>query len=120
MAKKPKNRNTSGGVGQFDVILTDISTRKISVITVIRGATGRGLKDGKDLVESAPGPVMQGIDQADAEKLAQELEAACASVDIAAASRPAPKPSKKAHKGAVNLKRTNLQCLGKRRVHAAS
>jgi hypothetical protein len=40
--KNPKNRNTSGGVGQFDVILTDISNRKISVITVIRGATGRG------------------------------------------------------------------------------
>ena len=50
-----KKQNTSDGAGQFDVILTDIGTRKISVITVVRGATGLGLKDGKDLVEGAPG-----------------------------------------------------------------
>ncbi|HBP81255.1 MAG TPA: 50S ribosomal protein L7/L12, partial [Planctomycetaceae bacterium] len=55
---------------------------KISVIKVVRSATGLGLKEAKDLVEGAPGKVKEGISKEDAEKLQKELEEAGAKVSV--------------------------------------
>ncbi|ADV60703.1 LSU ribosomal protein L12P [Isosphaera pallida ATCC 43644] len=68
---------------EFDVILEAAGSQKINVIKVVRAATSLGLKEAKELVESAPKPVKQGISKADAEKLKKELEEAGATVKIA-------------------------------------
>ena len=65
----------------FDVVLTGAGEKKIQVIKVVRAATGLGLKEAKDLVDDAPGPVMEGIEKDDAESKA-ELEEAGTSVEI--------------------------------------
>lgn len=68
---------------EFDVILESYpADAKISVIKVVRAATGLGLKEAKDLVEGAPAKVKEGISKADAEKLKKELEEAKAKVSI--------------------------------------
>jgi large subunit ribosomal protein L7/L12 len=67
---------------EFDVILTAHGEKKINVIKEVRAITGLGLKEAKDLVESPPKPVKEGIPKADAEKLKAQLEAAGASVEI--------------------------------------
>ena len=68
---------------EFDVILESYPTEsKIGIIKVVRAATGLGLKEAKDLVESAPTKVKEGISKADAEKLVKELEEAKAKVSI--------------------------------------
>jgi len=67
---------------EFDVILSDAGAQKISVIKVVRAATGLGLKEAKDLVDNAPTALKQGISKADAEKLKAEIEAAGAKVEI--------------------------------------
>lgn len=68
---------------EFDVILESYpADAKISVIKVVRAATGLGLKEAKDLVEGAPAKVKEGISKADAEKLKKELEEAKAKVAI--------------------------------------
>ena len=59
---------------EFDVILTGFGDNKIPVIKVVRGATGLGLKEAKDLVEGAPKPLKQGVSKEDAEKLKAEIE----------------------------------------------
>ena len=61
---------------EFDVVLESFGDNKISVIKVVRSATGLGLKEAKDLVEGAPGKVKEGISKDDAEKLQKELEEA--------------------------------------------
>src|SRR5258705_5305230 len=66
----------------FDVVLTGAGEKKIQVIKVVRAATGLGLKEAKALVDEAPGPVKEGIEKDDAEKLKAELEEAGASVEI--------------------------------------
>ena len=66
----------------FDVVLTGAGDKKIQVIKVVRAATGLGLKEAKALVDEAPGPVKEGIEKDDAEKLKAELEEAGASVEI--------------------------------------
>ena len=67
---------------EFDVVLESFGEIKIAVIKVVRAATGLGLKEAKDLVESCPTKVKEGISKSDAEKLQKELEEAKAKVSI--------------------------------------
>jgi len=67
---------------EFDVILTGFGEKKVGVIKAVRGATGLGLKEAKDLVEAAPKAVKEGVSKAEAETLKKELEEAGASVEI--------------------------------------
>ena len=67
---------------EFDVILTAHGEKKINVIKEVRAITGLGLKEAKDLVETPPKPVKEGIPKADAEKIKAQLEAAGATVEI--------------------------------------
>ena len=67
---------------EFDVILENFGANKINVIKVIRAATGLGLKEAKDLVESAPSKVKEGISKEDAAKLKAELEKEGATVSV--------------------------------------
>jgi large subunit ribosomal protein L7/L12 len=67
---------------EFDVVLEAFGPNKINVIKVVRAATGLGLKEAKDLVESAPKEVKTGISKEDAEKLKKELEESGATVKI--------------------------------------
>ena len=66
----------------FDVIITEAGSSKIPVIKVIRAATGLGLKEAKDVADSAPKAVKEGISKENAETLKKELEEAGASVEI--------------------------------------
>ena len=67
---------------EFDVMLDSFGDNKISVIKVVRQATGLGLKEAKDLVEGVPSKIKEGLSEADAKKLKTELEAAGATVSI--------------------------------------
>jgi large subunit ribosomal protein L7/L12 len=67
---------------EFDVILAATGERKVEVIKVVRAVTGLGLKEAKDLVDGAPKPVKEGINQADAEALKKQLEEAGAKVEV--------------------------------------
>ena len=66
----------------FDVILAGVGTNKIQVIKEIRSVTSLGLKEAKDLVESAPKPVKTGIKKDEAEEIKKKLEAAGAKVEL--------------------------------------
>ncbi len=67
---------------EFDVILQTIGDKKINVIKVVRAHTGLGLKEAKDLVDSAPKPVKEGVSKEEAEKLKKEFEEAGATVEL--------------------------------------
>ena len=67
---------------EFDVVLAAIGGNKIAVIKAVRGATGLGLKEAKDLVESAPVAVKEAASKDDAEALKKALEEAGASVEL--------------------------------------
>lgn len=67
---------------EFDVILTAAGANKVAVIKAVRGATSLGLKEAKDLVESAPAAIKEGASKDEAEALKKELEAAGASVEV--------------------------------------
>ncbi|MCJ8521740.1 50S ribosomal protein L7/L12 [Pseudorhizobium sp. NPDC055634] len=67
---------------EFDVILTDAGANKINVIKEVRGITGLGLKEAKDLVEGAPKAVKEGVSKAEAADLKKKLEDAGAKVDV--------------------------------------
>ena len=67
---------------EFDVILAEAGANKVAVIKAVRGATGLGLKEAKDLVESAPAALKEGISKAEAEELKKTLEEAGASVEL--------------------------------------
>lgn len=67
---------------EFDVILTGFGDKKVGVIKAVRGATGLGLKEAKDLVEAAPKAIKEAVSKAEAEALKKELEEAGASVEI--------------------------------------
>jgi large subunit ribosomal protein L7/L12 len=67
---------------EFDVMLEAIGANKINVIKVVRAATSLGLKEAKDLVESAPKEIKTGLSKEDAAKLKKELEDAGATVKI--------------------------------------
>jgi large subunit ribosomal protein L7/L12 len=66
----------------FDVVLTAAGGQKIQVIKVVRAVTGLGLKEAKDLVDSAPQPVKEGVAQDEADSIKAQLEEAGASVEI--------------------------------------
>ena len=66
----------------FDVILTEVGSKKIAVIKETRTITGLGLKEAKDLVEGAPKPLKQGVPKAEAEDMKKSLEAAGAKVEL--------------------------------------
>ena len=67
---------------EFDVILTGAGDKKIQVIKVVRAITGLGLKEAKDLVESAPKAVKEAVAKDEADKIKKELEEVGAIVDI--------------------------------------
>ena len=67
---------------EFDVILTGFGDKKIGVIKEIRGITGLGLKEAKDLVEGVPSKVKEGVSKEEAEAAKKKLEEAGASVEI--------------------------------------
>jgi large subunit ribosomal protein L7/L12 len=66
----------------FDVVLTGAGQQKIQVIKVVRAVTGLGLKEAKDLVDSAPKPVKEGVAQDEADQIKSQLEEAGATVEI--------------------------------------
>jgi large subunit ribosomal protein L7/L12 len=66
----------------FDVVLTAAGGQKIQVIKVVRAITGLGLKEAKDLVDSAPKPVKEGVAQDEADSIKAQLEEAGASVEV--------------------------------------
>ena len=67
---------------EFDVILTGVGDKKIQVIKVVRAVTNLGLKEAKELVDSAPNKVKEGIAKEDAEGIKKQLEEAGATVDV--------------------------------------
>jgi large subunit ribosomal protein L7/L12 len=66
----------------FDVILTDAGDKKIQVIKEVRGLTSLGLKEAKDLVESAPKAVLEGVSKEDAAKAKEAIEGAGGSAEV--------------------------------------
>jgi len=67
---------------EFTVVLKAIGEKKVEVIKAVRAITGLGLKEAKDLVESAPAPVKEGVSKDDAAKFKKEMEAAGATVEV--------------------------------------
>lgn len=67
---------------EFDVVLAEIGANKINVIKEVRGITGLGLKEAKDLVEAAPKAVKEGISKGEADDIKKKLEDAGAKVEI--------------------------------------
>ena len=66
----------------FDVVLTAVGDKKIQVIKVVRALTGLGLKEAKDVVDSSPGAVKEGVTKDEADKMKAELEEAGATVEL--------------------------------------
>ena len=66
----------------FDVVLAEAGGQKIQVIKVVRAITGLGLKEAKDLVDSAPKPVKEGVAQEEADQIKAQLEEAGATVEL--------------------------------------
>jgi large subunit ribosomal protein L7/L12 len=66
----------------FDVVLTAAGGQKIQVIKVVRALTGLGLKEAKDLVDSAPKPIKEGVAQDEADSIKSQLEEAGATVEV--------------------------------------
>lgn len=67
---------------EFDVILKTFGSSKINVIKVVRGATGLGLKEAKEMVDGVPSTIKEGISKEDAEKLLKELQDAGAEAEV--------------------------------------
>ena len=67
---------------EFDVVLTGAGEKKIQVIKEVRALTSLGLKEAKDLVDSAPKPVLERVNKETADKAKEQLEAAGASVEV--------------------------------------
>lgn len=67
---------------EFDVILTGFGEKKVGVIKAVRGITGLGLKEAKDMVEACPAAVKEGATKAEAEDVKKQLEEAGASVEL--------------------------------------
>ena len=79
--------DAGGGGGEeekdeFDVVLTGAGDKKIQVIKEVRGLTSLGLKEAKDLVESATKPILEGVAKDEAEKAKEALEGAGATVEL--------------------------------------
>jgi len=87
VAAAPAGGGDAGGAAveeqsEFDVVLAGFGDNKVGVIKAVRGATGLGLKEAKDLVESAPAPVKEGASKEEAEELKKTLEEAGAKVEL--------------------------------------
>lgn len=87
VAAAPAAGGDAGGAAaeeqtDFDVVLAGFGENKVGVIKAVRGATGLGLKEAKDLVESAPAPIKEGVPKAEAEEMKKTLEEAGASVEL--------------------------------------
>jgi len=67
---------------EFDVVMSSFGDKKVAVIKAVRGITGLGLKEAKDMVESAPVAIKEGVDKAEAESIKTQLEEAGAQVDV--------------------------------------
>ena len=67
---------------EFDVILTGSGEKKVNVIKVVREETALGLKEAKDLVDSAPKPVKQGVSKAEAERVKKKIEDAGGTAEL--------------------------------------
>ncbi|CAC9633501.1 50S ribosomal protein L7/L12 [bacterium endosymbiont of Bathymodiolus sp. 5 South] len=67
---------------EFDVMLTSFGEKKVAVIKAVRGITSLGLKEAKDMVESAPAAIKEGASKAEAEDIKKQLEEAGASVEL--------------------------------------
>jgi large subunit ribosomal protein L7/L12 len=67
---------------EFDVVMTSFGANKVSVIKAVRAATGLGLKEAKDVVESAPKAIKEGVSKGEAEELKKTLEEAGAEVEL--------------------------------------
>jgi large subunit ribosomal protein L7/L12 len=67
---------------EFDVVLASAGAKKIQVLKVLREVTGLGLKEAKELVDSAPKPIKQGVKKEEAEDIKKKLEAEGAKVEI--------------------------------------
>ena len=67
---------------EFDVVLTEAGAKKINVIKEVRGITGLGLKEAKEMVEGAPKTVKEGASKEEAEEIKKKLEAAGAKVEL--------------------------------------
>ena len=67
---------------EFDVVLASAGDKKLNVIKVVRELTGLGLKDAKDLVESAPKAIKEGVSKDEADKIKAQLEEAGATVEL--------------------------------------
>ncbi|MFP6894831.1 MAG: 50S ribosomal protein L7/L12 [Opitutales bacterium] len=82
----PAGGGDAGGTAEekteFDVVLTDFGGNKIAVIKEVRGITGLGLKEAKELVESLPKPVKEGASKSDAEEIVKKLETAGAKAEL--------------------------------------
>ncbi len=67
---------------EFDVMLTGFGDKKVGVIKAVRGVTGLGLKEAKDLVESAPAAIKEGVSKDEAEDIKKQLEEAGGTVEV--------------------------------------
>jgi len=76
--------DTGGGEEktEFDVVLSSFGDKKVGVIKAVRSITGLGLKEAKDLVESAPSAVKEGVSKDEAEEIKKQLEEAGGSVEV--------------------------------------
>ncbi len=86
VAAAPAGGGDAGGAAdeqtEFDVVLASFGENKVGVIKAVRGATGLGLKEAKDLVESAPAPIKEGVAKGEAEELKKTLEEAGATCEL--------------------------------------
>ncbi|MBX2867965.1 MAG: 50S ribosomal protein L7/L12 [Acidiferrobacterales bacterium] len=86
VAAGPAAGGDAGGAAEekdeFDVILTGFGDKKVGVIKAVRGITGLGLKEAKDLVEGAPAPVKEGVAKAEAEDFKKQLEEAGGTAEL--------------------------------------
>jgi large subunit ribosomal protein L7/L12 len=67
---------------EFNVVMTSFGANKVNVIKAVRGLTGLGLKEAKDLVEGAPSTIKEGVSKDEAASIKKELEEAGASVEV--------------------------------------
>ena len=67
---------------EFDVVLSSFGEKKVGVIKAVRAITSLGLKEAKDLVESAPAPIKEGVPKDEAEELKKQLEDAGGTVEV--------------------------------------
>ncbi len=87
VAAAPAAGGDAGGAAaeeqtEFDVVMTSFGENKVSVIKAVRGLTGLGLKEAKEMVEGAPATVKEGVEKAEAEDVKKQLEEAGASVEL--------------------------------------